>query len=99
MATGAPNLTKHLLSALHLRRDGTPGHRGQEPHEVRKRRHVCAVLVLGVRDLVTLRLDLLALRSVLVWEAGVGNAQLVEVGVSGELMHGGALRLPAEPPE
>src|SRR5215467_12822499 len=33
------------------------------------------------------------------WEAGVGNAQLVEVGVPGELMHGRDLRLPAEAPE
>src|SRR5215467_1289564 len=33
------------------------------------------------------------------WEAGVGNAQLVEVRVAGELMHGGDLRLPAEAPE
>src|SRR5712691_11982027 len=36
---------------------------------------------------------------ILIWEAGVGNAHLVEVGVAGELMQGGDLRLPAKAPE
>ena len=32
-------------------------------------------------------------------EGGVGNAHLIEVGVTSELMQGGDLRLPAKAPE